>query len=92
MEFFLKEEVNQTDYYWSVYLGYIRKIIYKYRWYLVYDFLEFLVRHFQPYNQTLHDEFEKQCNLVFERESVGYKLVDKKILPIASKHEVKEVN
>ena len=56
-------------------------------WREVYDFLEFVGNH-APYRLG---SFIKECNLVFERESAGYRFVNGLITPIMNELEIEAI-
>jgi len=59
------------------------------KWYMVYDFLEFLVANFS-YEGT-NEEFIKACNEILEAELSAYRFVGKQITQITSKEEIAEI-
>lgn len=58
-------------------------------WWWVYDFLEFFA--LNDYDNERNYEFQKNCNLIFERENSGYRFVNGLIAPITSNEEINEI-
>ena len=61
---------------------------FEFEWYQVYDFIEFLYSNsYSQYSNNL----ESACNVIFEEENAGYRMIGGKVTPITSKTEVEEV-
>ena len=78
---------NLDDHYETTYKR-IREYFFKFEWFEVYDFIEFVTSIDCPVNQ---DEFRKFCNLMMERELSGYRFVDDKITKITAETELNEI-
>ena len=67
----------------------IKNKFYGYKWYEVYDFIEFIVENY-PY-ESANQKFINYCNSFLERESSAYRFVGGKITPITSQEEISEI-
>jgi hypothetical protein len=67
----------------------IRKWFFKWNWYEVYDFIEYITKIESPTNS---DRFVEFCNKVLERDRSGYRFINGIIAPITSEVEVKEID
>jgi hypothetical protein len=80
------------DQYWNlddeIYLEQT-KAKYKWPWWKVYDFLEFVSDNDKNLKRKL--TFQKECNSILERELSGYRFIDGLIVPITSKNETEEI-
>lgn len=69
--------------------NYIREIFFKYKWYEVYDFLEFLLDlNFQNFE---NQDFKASINELLIREFSGYRIIDNKFCPITNELEIEEI-
>lgn len=58
----------------------------------VFDFLEFLAKfRYNKYEEGKRKEFYEWINVIFEREYVGYRFVDGRIVPITDENEIKSI-
>lgn len=64
-------------------LNKIRDFFFTCEWCEVYDFLEFVISNFD------NDKFWNFINFILERELAGYRVIDKKFVPITNEQEVK---
>ena len=78
---------NLDDYFPDTYAR-LREWFFKWEWYEVYDFIEFIAQIDCPVN---NEEFRKFCNAMLERELSGYRFVDNKITEITDENELKEI-
>ena len=85
---FLKYPVDTLNDYWKVTYGEIRETYFKFKWFQIYDFLEFTV---DNYPGTNVKQFIKGCNIIFERELSAYRFVGSTITEITSKEEIQEI-
>lgn len=67
----------------------IRNWFFKWNWYEVYDFIEYITKIDSP---TQPDRFIEFCNKVLERDRSGYRFINGIIAPITSELEVKEID
>lgn len=91
-EFFYDWENNGTYNF-----AYMKQIFFSYKWYEVYDFLEFLANwNYSSFMEQYADEkkeeaFKCSCNLILEREMSGYRFIGNLITPITSETEIAEI-
>ena len=86
---YFKKSLDAFPAYWPYVRKEIEDYFFKCRWYEVYDFLEFVVNHYEK--EGLNQEFIDYCNSVFEEEASAYRFIGGKIVPITSKTETKEI-
>jgi len=67
----------------------IREWFFKYKWYEVYDFIEFIANNY-PDDQR-NSKFISSCNKTLECELSAYRFVAGKITPITSRKEITEI-
>lgn len=63
-------------------------------WYEVYEFIEFILNHYEPpygENDDVNSSFISYCNLVLERELSGYRILDQQFAPLTSEEELESV-
>lgn len=92
LEFFdlyLKEKIDFAPKNYSSIGEFCRSWFSKAEWYMVYDFLEFIVTNF-PFEER-NEEFMKACNDILEAESSAYRFVGKKITQVTAKEEIAEI-
>lgn len=58
-------------------------------WYEVYDFIEFVAKHYS-YASTRH-AFREKCNEILKREVSGYRFIEDRVAPITDEKEVAEI-
>ena len=74
---------------WSDIYKEIRNEFYSYRWYEVYDFIEFAVDNYL--DEDSNQKFMVLCNSLLERELSAYRFVGGKITQITSQEEISEI-
>ena len=84
-----KQPLDTLSDYWSDIYKEIRNRFYSYRWYEVYDFIEFTVDNY-PYKDD-NQKFMILCNSFLERELSAYRFVGGKITQITSQEEISEI-
>lgn len=85
---FFKKPVDSIEDYWPHCLQEIRNTFFKFKWYEVYDFIEYVV----AYGPREHQKnFTEITNSYLERENSGYRIINKKFAPITSQEEADEV-
>lgn len=84
-----KQPLDTLENAWSKTYKKIRKIFYNYKWYEVYDFIEFIVYSY-PYKDDNQD-FMDLCNSFLERELSAYRFIGGKITQITSEEEISEI-
>lgn len=72
----------------SGFIDYVRKWFYDAQWYDVYDLIEFISEMEENY---LKENFINLCNIAFEKEISGYRIINSKIVQITSENEVLEI-
>lgn len=86
---FFKLPLDTMDNFTNTTKSQIREWFFKWNWYEVYDFLEYITTIKTP---TQIDEFIEFCNLVLERDRAGYRFISGIIAPITSELEVNEID
>jgi hypothetical protein len=69
----------------------VKKYFFKCEWYEVYEFLEFLVTTDLHCNFFNAADFTRECNLILERESSGYRFINQVIGPITNQIEINTI-
>jgi hypothetical protein len=87
--YYFKEPVDIIHQYWSDTFKILRKRYSEFRWYEVYDFIEFAANNF-PDEET-NKKFIEACNTVLEEELSAYRFVGNEITEITSKEEISEI-
>ena len=87
--YYFKEPVDIIHQYWKDNFEMLRKRYSEFRWYEVYDFIEFAANNF-PDEET-NKKFVETCNSVLEAELSAYRFVGNKITQITSKEEISEI-
>jgi hypothetical protein len=62
---------------------------YKWEWWKVYDFLEFISENDKNFERK--GRFQDHCNIIMERERLGYRFIDNLIVRITSKEQITEI-
>jgi len=88
-DIYLKRKVDEAPSYESDISNFCKNLISNEEWYVVYDFLEFVVANF-PFEE-INEKFMEKCNEILEAELSAYRFVGKQITPITSKEEILEV-
>jgi len=90
MNFFFKRVDNiNTDSF--VAIDQIQSYLLECKWNKVYDFIEFVIKHFNDTEPQLNGNFIEQCNSMLNREGSGYRILNKRVAPISSEIEIKEI-
>ena len=71
---------------WPEVLDILKKHFFSSKWYVVYDFIEFIVENYQ--RTDFRDKFIPACNSLFEREMSAYRFVDGVISPLTNEQEI----
>lgn len=88
-DFFRKPLDETEDYWWSKTYSKIRIYFYGFKWYEVYDFIEFMANNYHDEKANL--KFMDYCNSVLESELSAYRFVGGKITQITSEQEISEI-
>lgn len=65
---------------------FLKKSFFDFKWYEIYDFIEFVVHNFVDNN--VNTSFKDACNQLFQKEAVGYRFVDNFVTKITSEEEI----
>ncbi len=85
---FFKWPLDTLDDYFNTTYKKILELFFIWKWYEVYDFIEFICKIECPTNT---EKFIKFCNQMLERELAGYRIISEKITPITNKNEISEI-
>lgn len=69
----------------------IKEYFFKFSWYEVYDFIEFIISFDEDELNIEFENFIDTCNQILESEFSAYRIVDNKIAPITNEIEIKEI-
>jgi hypothetical protein len=83
---YFKKPLDTISYDADAVISQIRIYYFSCPWYEVYDFLEFVVNHFDVHN--INELFMKKCNNLLERELSAFRFVGGKIVDITSEEEI----
>lgn len=86
---FLKRTVDTIPSTFDDFKPEIRRIFFKFEWYQVYDFLEFIANIIDSKSTT--DTFIDECNKALKKELSGFIFIDKRLCPNTSSVEIKEI-
>lgn len=67
----------------------IRAYYFNCQWFEVYDFIQFVAKHY--FDDTVNAEFVNYCNDVLKREISGYRFIGTTITPITREEEIAEI-
>ncbi|MBI5539215.1 MAG: hypothetical protein HY951_04100 [Bacteroidia bacterium] len=70
---------------------FIRERFFKFNWYEVYDFIEFIANIDTDIIPYSNDLFKEYCNNIFEKENSGYRFIGNNIAPITNPTEINEI-
>ncbi len=84
-----KQPLDSLSPSWNDVCEEIKNKFYGYKWYEVYDFIEFIVDNY-PY-ENANQKFMNYCNSFLERELSAYRFVGGKITQITSQEEISEI-
>ena len=76
---------------WSSIYTKIREDFFEFKWFEVYDFIQFIANNYPEQNIPLNKKFMEFCNSVLERELSAYRFVGGKITQITSETEIVEI-
>ncbi len=86
---FLKKEIDKIPYTTQLVATELKEEFMSWKWYRVYDFIEFVL---QVPNPPIHKaHFKTACNHILERELSGWRIVDYLITPITNEEEISSV-
>lgn len=81
---FLKYPLDTLDDYFDTTYKKMREWFFKWEWYEVYDFIEFIAKNYSQKNEL----FVQFCNLTFERELSAYRFINNEIVEITDESEI----
>ena len=87
---FFKEPIDEIPYDLNDAYRKIRDLFFDFKWYEVYDFIEFISENFTIISVRKHF-FVERCNSVLEKEGSAYRLVDDRIVEITSEEEISSI-
>lgn len=90
LEFF-KEPLDTLSDDWDSVLKQLRANFFKYEWYEVYDFVEFMAQSNSVEYNEIRGAVRSACNTVLEREVSAYRFVDSEIAPITDEVEIESI-
>jgi len=88
---FYKLPIDEMPKYTEDLEKYIRKSFFKFEWFEVYEFLEFIINFEKIYLVLNLEQFKIIVNKILEKESSGYRIVNNIIAPITNEIEIKEI-
>lgn len=74
---------------WAPAHRHLREYYFSCSWSEVYDFIEFVANHY--HDDTVNNQFRKECNEVLKLEVSGYRFVGDRVVPIAAEEEIAEI-
>ena len=86
---FFKKALDEISPYWDDIYKYIKEFFFNSRWFVAYDFIEFIGQSLR--DRQLMKAFCKAINQVLESEKSGYRFVDTKIIKITDDIEINEI-
>ena len=87
--YYFKEPVDIIHQYWRDTFEILSKRYSEFKWYEVYDFIEFAANNFS--DEETNKKFRETCNSVLETELSAYRFVGNEITQITSKEEIAEI-
>lgn len=89
---FLRERVDKIPYMKEGKMGVFENIIFKSKWYVVYNFLEFCYDYIYKYFSVNNAfSFVVILNKILEKNNTGYRMVEGQIVPITDKNEIEAI-
>jgi hypothetical protein len=89
---FYKLPVDQIPSYSQKAFDIVREKFFNYKWYEVYDFVEFSVRLSSGYEGFKQDKFISSFNSLLTKELAGYRIIENSITPITDEKELDEIS
>lgn len=88
---YFKRPIDTLRDYWPDTYKEIREYFFNFRWYEVYDFIEFIANNYPDESNKLNLNLMNFCNSVLERELSAYRFVGGRITQITSEEEILEI-
>jgi hypothetical protein len=85
---YFKKPTDKIKKSWEECLGELRYYFFRFKWYEIYNFLEFIANY--EYDDR-SSYFIKECNIYFNRENSAYRFVGQHITEITSTEEIEEI-
>lgn len=86
---FYKFQIDEFPPIWSLYIQQIKTYFIKQPWHKTFDLMEFSLAFSQ--SDSANKCYSNDCNQIFQEEMVGYRFVDKFIVPITSNEEISAI-
>ena len=86
---YFKKPLDELSNNWKEVLEILRRYFFGCKWYEVYDFIEFVANNFDRYQ--FKEKFTRSCNVLFEKETSAYRLIDGVVTRITEEQEVEEI-
>jgi len=87
-----KETIDSIPEHFNVIISKIRGRFFNWKWYEVYDFIDFLANIDENVFYFIYlDEFIKSCNVVLNKENSGFRFINKTLSPITNEVELNEI-
>ena len=86
---FLKEPIDVMSPNALDFVSQIKDYYYRFEWYEVYDFIEFISQQYP--DERTNKGFRKECNQVLQKECSAYRFVGKQITQLTSKEEIESI-
>ena len=88
---FFKLQIDNIPYFSNDSIPFIKEKYLNYKWYEVYDFIEFIANNASQIFSSRIKKLKDDFNIIFERENAGYRFIDNKISPITNSIEINEI-
>jgi hypothetical protein len=86
---YFKNRHDQFSKSYDSWMKILEKCVYRYDWFEVFDFLEFIVKNYE--DEEINSQFIEYCNQIFANEAVPYRFIGKEIIPLTNQIEIEEV-
>jgi len=86
---YFKKTLDTLSNDWSVVYDEINTYFFNCEWHEVYDFIEFVSKHYEM--EDFKDNFVSACNIILEQEMSAYRFVDGVITRITGEQEITEI-
>ncbi len=86
---FFKIPLDQIDNNWKVVLKQLRDYFFGCAWFEVYDFIEFITKHYSE--KSVNTNFMEACNGILEKEMSAFRFVNGIITRITEQQEIEEI-
>lgn len=83
-----KEPLDTIPYNISGVTANLRSRFFKFKWYEIYDFIEFIIKNPGPID---NDQFKNGIDFILKRELSGYRLIEDELTPIIDDNQVNQI-